>query len=311
MKRFLIAMVLAAIAVETASAQGLRNSLLNRRNRNNPATAAKQEAQPQMTRDDLKKVARGTNGVPALAFNQAPVDLVLEAYAAEVGKTVIPAPDLPKATITLRSLEGQTLTKKEYLEAIEVTLTMNGVVLEPRGDKFLRALPRKTVRTHGIALRMDEKGNLPEEGRVVSQMIVFKNIAVDEAQKALEGFKAPEGLFQVFERTNAILVTDTQENINRMLEVVRAIDIATPVIEDVFVRQVEYALATEIKNHLETIVTESQKDENPKKSGPKQSGAPGFGSSQPAQRPNSHRHRKTLLGVAHIRLPPHLCRYAR
>ena len=286
MKRFLIAMVLAAIAVETASAQGLRNSLLNRRNRNNPATAAKQEAQPQMTRDDLKKVARGTNGVPALAFNQAPVDLVLEAYAAEVGKTVIPAPDLPKATITLRSLEGQTLTKKEYLEAIEVTLTMNGVVLEPRGDKFLRALPRKTVRTHGIALRMDDKGNLPEEGRVVSQMIVFKNIAVDEAQKALEGFKAPEGLFQVFERTNAILVTDTQENINRMLEVVRAIDIATPVIEDVFVRQVEYALATEIKNHLETIVTESQKDENPKKSGPKQSGAPGFGSSQPAQRPS-------------------------
>ncbi|MBP3407252.1 MAG: hypothetical protein J6N18_14240, partial [Kiritimatiellae bacterium] len=289
MKRFLIAMVLMAVVTETVFAQGLRNRLLNRNRaqRNRPgAPAAKQEAQPQMTRDDLKNVSRGTNGVPALAFNQAPVDLVLEAYAAEVGKTIIPAPDLPKATITLRSLEGQTLTKKEYLEAIEVTLTMNGVVLEPRGEKFLRALPRKTVRTHGIALRMDDKGNLPEQGRVVSQMIVFKNIAVDEAQKALEGFKAPEGLFQVFERTNAILVTDTQENINRMLEVVRAIDIATPVIEDVFVRQVEYALATDIKEHLETIVTESQKDEQQKKSGPKQSGAPGFGSSQPSPRPS-------------------------
>ena len=279
-------MVLAAIAVESVFAQS-RLLNRNRAQRNRPgAPAAKQEAQPQMTREDLKSVARGTNGVPALAFNQAPVDLVLEAYAAEVGKTVIPAPDLPKATITLRSLEGQTLTKKEYLEAIEVTLTMNGVVLEPRGEKFLRALPRKTVRTHGIALRMDDKGNLPEQGRVVSQMIVFKNIAVDEAQKALEGFKAPEGLFQVFERTNAILVTDTQENINRMLEVVRAIDVATPVLEDVFVRQVEYALATDIKEHLETIVTESQKDEQQKKSGPKQSGAPGFGSSQPAQRPS-------------------------
>ena len=281
-------MVLAAIAVEPVFAQGLGRSLLNRGNRpqRGGAQAQKQEAQPQMTREDLKSVQRGTNGVPALAFNQAPLDLVLEAYAAEVGKTVIPAPDLPKATITLRSLEGQTLSKAEYLEAIEVTLTMNGVVLEPRGEKFLRALPRKTVRTHGIALRMDDKGNLPEQGRVVSQMIVFKNITVEEAQKALEGFKAPEGLFQVFERTNAILVTDTQENINRMLEVVRAIDIATPVTEDVFVRQIEYALATDIKEHLETIVTESQKDENPKKSGPKQSGAPGFGSSQPTQRPS-------------------------
>jgi len=273
------------VSAEVSFAQGLvRNRLLNRDR--TQGAAAKQEAQPQMTREDLKGVQRGTNGVPALALNQAPLDLVLEAYAAEVGKTIIPAPDLPKSTITLRSLEGQTLSKAEYLEAIEVTLTMNGVVLEPRGEKFLRALPRKTVRTHGIALRMDDKGNLPEQGRVVSQMIVFKNIAVDEAQKALEGFKAPEGLFQVFERTNAILVTDTQENINRMLEVVRVIDIATPVTEDVFVRQIEYALATDIKEHLETIVTESQKDENPKKSGPKQSGAPGFGSTQPSLRPS-------------------------
>ena len=262
-----------------------RPSLLNRgrfgTNRNVGNTGAKAEEQPQMTRDDLKNVPRGTNGVPALAFNQADINLVLEAYADEVGKTIIPAPDLPKAQITLRSLEGQTLSKAEYLEAIEVVLTMNGVVLEPRGEKFLRALPRKTVRTHGIPLLMHDKGNLPEQGRVVSQMIQFKNIDVEEAQKALEGFKAPEGLFQVFERTNAILVTDTQENINRMLEVVRAIDIATPVTEDVFVRQVEYALATDIKTHLEEIVKAAQEESQPKKSGPKQSGAPGFGSSTP------------------------------
>ena len=47
-------------------------------------------------------------------------------------------------------------------------------------------------------------------------------------------------------------------------------------------RQIEYALATDIKTHLETIVTESQKDNQQKQSGPKQSGAPGFGSSAPA-----------------------------
>ena len=283
--------IVSLMAVGAGFAQQLtRPNLLNRRNlgENRGAAANGRQqaaAQPEMTREDLKNVQRGTNGVPALAFNQAPVDLVLEAYATELGKTIIPAPDLPKATITLRSLEGQTLTKEEYLEAIELTLTMNGVVLEPRGDKFLRALPRKTVRTHGIPLKMEDKGNLPEQGRVVSQMIQFKNIEVAEAQKALEGFKAPEGLFQVFERTNAILVTDTQENINRMLEIVRAIDIATPVLEDVFVRQIEYALANDIKTHLETIVTESQKENQPKQSGPKQSGSPGFGSSQPTPRP--------------------------
>ena len=283
---FIVVMLVAGMAL----AQQNRPNLLNRRGlggnsqpRNGAAPGAqKQAAQPQMTREDLKSIPRGTNGVPALAFNQAPLDLVLEAYAAEVGKTIIPAPDLPKATITLRSLEDQVLTKEEYLEAIEVTLTMNGVVLDPRGEKFLRALPRKSVRTQGIPLLMQEKGNLPEQGRVVSQMIQFKNIELEEAQKALEGFKAPETTIQTFERTNAILVTDTQENINRMLEVIRAIDVATPVLEDVFVRQVEYALATDIKTHLEEIVKAAQEENQPKKTGPKQSGAPGFGSSTPS-----------------------------
>ena len=284
MNRKMFLLLLMTLAVSCVSLAQNRPGLLGKRpaNRGASAAAAQQEAQQPMSREDLKSVARGTNGVPALAFNQADVALVLEAYADEVGKTVIPAPDLPKAQITLRSLEGQILTKEEYLEAIELVLTMNGIVLEPRGKKFLRALPRKTVRTHGIPLKMEDKGNLPEQGRVVSQMIAFKNIEVAEAQKALEGFKAPEGLFQVFERTNAILVTDTQENINRMLEIARVIDVATPVTEDVFVRQIEYALAQDIKTHLETIVTESQKDTQQKQSGPKPSGAPGFGSSTPS-----------------------------
>ena len=284
MNRKMFLLLSMTLAVSCVSLAQNRPGLLGKRpaNRGASAAAARQETQQPMSREDLKSVPRGTNGVPALAFNQADVALVLEAYADEVGKTVIPAPDLPKAQITLRSLEGQILTKEEYLEAIELVLTMNGIVLEPRGKKFLRALPRKTVRTHGIPLKMEDKGNLPEQGRVVSQMIAFKNIEVAEAQKALEGFKAPEGLFQVFERTNAILVTDTQENINRMLEIARVIDVATPVTEDVFVRQVEYALAQDIKTHLETIVTESQKDTQQKQSGPKPSGAPGFGSSTPS-----------------------------
>lgn len=284
MNRKMFLLLSMTLAVSCVSLAQNRPGLLGKRpaNRGASAAAAQQETQQPMSREDLKSVPRGTNGVPALAFNQADVALVLEAYADEVGKTVIPAPDLPKAQITLRSLEGQILTKEEYLEAIELVLTMNGIVLEPRGKKFLRALPRKTVRTHGIPLKMEDKGNLPEQGRVVSQMIAFKNIEVAEAQKALEGFKAPEGLFQVFERTNAILVTDTQENINRMLEIARVIDVATPVTEDVFVRQIEYALAQDIKTHLETIVTESQKDTQQKQSGPKPSGAPGFGSSTPS-----------------------------
>ncbi len=279
-----VVLILLAFAAATCLAQGRRPNLLNRGPRTGPrgAAAAQQpEGANAAAEEAVKNAPKGTNGVPALVFDKAPMELVLKAYGDLVQKTIIPAPDLPKAEITLKSLEGQVLEKEEYLEAIEIVLGMNGVVLEPRGEKFLRALAKKTVRTKGIPILIKNKGNLPEQGRVVSQMITFQNILATEAQKALEGFKDPDGLFQVFERTNAILVTDTQENINRMLEIVREIDIASPVQEDVFTVQIKYALAADIKKALETIVTESQKEQPKETVTTKTSGTPGFTRSQP------------------------------
>ena len=284
MKKTIFALVAVLMVAAFAQNRGpmQRRNLLNRNMRGGQRGAERQSEESAAAAEDaVKNAPKGTNGVPALVFDKAPMELVLKAYGDLVQKTIIPAPDLPKAEITLKSLEGQVLEKEEYLEAIEVVLGMNGVVLEPRGEKFLRALAKKTVRTKGIPILLRNKGNLPEQGRVVSQMITFQNILATEAQKALEGFKDPDGLFQVFERTNAILVTDTQENINRMLEIVREIDIASPVMEDVFTVQIKYALAMDIKTALETIVTESQKEQPKETVTTKSSGTPGFTRNQP------------------------------
>lgn len=287
--RFAIMAAIAALASLTATAQGfqgLRRSSLLRGNGNSGgslsglprlAGAGQPAATTAEASADAEKPQMGTNGVPILAFSQSPVDMVLEAYAEQLGKTILPAPDIPKPTITLNSEKSTLLTKEEYLEAIEVVLSMNGIVLEPFGEKFVKALPRKTARVHGLPMITKVGDRLhPEKTRVISQLIQFKYIAVTEAQKALEGFKDPSGLFQVFERTNAILVTDIQENINRMLEIVKLIDVESPVLEDVFVRQIEFAVANDIKTMLEEIVAASQEEKRADSVGTNRSGSPGF-----------------------------------
>ena len=209
---------------------------------------------------DASGDAKPKTTTPALKFDNAPVDIILQAYAQETGKTLLFAPDAPKANITLKSQPEIELTKEEYIEAIEVVLSMNGIVLEPFGDKFIKVLARKTVRTDGIKITMEvPEGGHPEKSKVVSQMIQLKAITVAEAQKALEGFKKPDGLFQVFERTNSILVTDTQENVNRMMEIVKFIDQPMVATEEVNVRTIRYAKAEDIKKRLEELVAESQK----------------------------------------------------
>ena len=198
---------------------------------------------------------------PALNWDQAPVDMVLQAYGDQLNKTILKDPGTPNATISLKSKEGQKLTQDEYLEAIEVVLEMNGVHVEPYGEKFIRAIPRAKVRKDGVPLYMDISAvpDLFKDGRVISVRIQLKNIGTEEAQKALEGFKSDSGLLQIFERTNSILITDTWQNIQRMDEIIRSIDIATPVLENVFVRQIKNASAADIKTALEQIVQESQK----------------------------------------------------
>lgn len=257
----LVASLLAFVAAESASAQ----SLLNRNNRNlrgnnnrNAATSRLRASAPVQA----EAPAADENADPsAINWDATPVDIVLQAYGERVGKTVLKDPACPSATISLKSRPGQKLTDEEYIDAIETILEMNGVHLEPYGESFIRALPRKDVRKEGIPLIMDQETKLGESTRVVSMMIRFNNISTEEAQKVLEGLKSNNGVLLVFERTNSILATDTEQNINRMLEIAKAVDVETPVLENVYVRQIKNASAQEILEAIQKIVEESQKEQ--------------------------------------------------
>ena len=246
------------LTLTAANAQGLRpgRTLGNRLER--PATPrTSQTPQTSQTSDS----ASAESGGRSIEFNAAPVDMVFTVYQDLVGKTVLKDPQTPAATITLQPKKGQELSDEDKIEAIETVLEMNGIHIEPYGEKFVRALPRKDVRKDGIPLIMDPEAQLGESTRVVSLMIPFKNIAIDEAQKALEGFKSASGILLVFERTNSILVTDTEQIINRMREIAKAIDIASPVTETVEYIQIKYANANEVKQVIDSIVQESMKEQ--------------------------------------------------
>ena len=250
-----------AFAQDATPARSLRSLRSNGLRPAAVANTAPGAAQPAQSFDSADETA-DPKEAPALNWDATPVDIVFQTYGEQVGKTILKDPAVPNATITLKSREGQKLTKEEYLEAIEVVLEMNGIHLEPYGEKFIRAVPRGKARKEGIPLYMDIT-DVPEDakdGRVISVMISFKSIATDEAQKALENFKSDTGMLNVFERTNSILVTDTWQNIKRMDEIAKAMDISSPVLEQVFVYQVENASANDIKTALEQIVQESQKE---------------------------------------------------
>ena len=261
MKKIVTAVLLAAMALAATAQQ--RQRLGQRLRSGGLRQSSRQAAAPATAEQNDPGAVTMSGETSVMNMDGAALELVLKIYGELVKKTIIVDPAVQGTlnnTIKFKSAPGQNLTDEERIFAYETILEMNQIHLEPFGDSFIRALPRKDVRKEGIPLIMDPDTQLGESGKVVSMMINFKNIGTDEAQKVLEGLKSNSGVLLVFERTNSILVTDTEQNINRMLEIARSVDVATPVTENVFVRQIQNASANDIKTALEAIVQESQKE---------------------------------------------------
>lgn len=263
----LVLLLVAVLFAAQASAQSLLGNRLNRSPRTtalnqtaqtgSATTAAATGAQTSQRTSD-PGASKVDVGGRSIEFNGAALDIVLMVYGNLVGKTVLKDPSVPAASITLQPKQGQDLTDEDKILAIETVLEMNGVHLEPYGEKFVRAIPRGNARKDGIPLLLDADAELGDSTRVVSLMMTFNNIPLDEAQKALEGLKSDKGVLNVYERTSSILVTDTEMIINRMREIAKQLDKPTPVLENVFVRQIVHASASEIRTVLQGIVDDAK-----------------------------------------------------
>jgi len=194
-----------------------------------------------------------------LEFLAAPLDIVLEEYSEHTGRTLLMGPKIPQASVTLRSRGS--LPIEEYLNAIETVLGMHGVALHDEGDFFTRVLARSEARKVA-PMTIEKPGEqFGDIGRLVSQMIRLKSIEVSEAEGAVDKLTSEFSTFTPFEAINSFLLTDSAENINRVMDLLEYIDVPIQALEKPFIVQIKYAIAADIKAKLEEIITEAQKEE--------------------------------------------------
>lgn len=202
----------------------------------------------------------------ALNFQDASADLVVMEYALRTGRTILKAPNVPQVAITLRTTPDHELSDEQYLRAIREVLNLHGIVLKEEGDDFIRVLSAAEAAQHALVTEFaGEDGVLapsPENGAVVQKMIELKYIGIDEAQPVITSLVRQGAKIQTIERTNSILVTDSAENVNRVVEILSYMDKPVVAREEPNIRPIKYAKATDIKSRLEEIVNEAKADEN-------------------------------------------------
>jgi len=169
------------------------------------------------------------------------------------GRAVIRPQALPSPTFTFDS-QGP-LTREELILAIESLLSINGIGVAPLGDKFVKVVPISNIRTEAPELVVRTLIGEPPSGKVVSKL--FRLTYLDSAtfQTQIQPFLSPGfGTIIPFQNSNAVIVTDTVSNLQRLEYVVSEVDKPSRLNIETKFYTLLYATASEIGAQINTLI---------------------------------------------------------
>ena len=179
---------------------------------------------------------------------------VLDILQKWTGKTVLRPQALPPNLYTLNLPVGA--TRSEALLAIETLLNLNGIAVIQQGDRFLKVVPNNVAKSESPSLITESTLSLPASGRVASKIFVLKHAngqeVVTQIASMLNATLATPPIY--FGRNNAILVTDSIMNLQKIETLLNQLD--RPQLDVVATKMynLKHAIATDIVTKLNTLL---------------------------------------------------------
>ena len=196
----------------------------------------------------------GTDKVGPMVLRDETIGQVLELLQRWTGKTVLRPQALPASLYTL-SLPA-TATRNDALLAIETLLTLNGVAVIQQGDKFLKVVPNSVAKAESPTLLSESTLLLPASGRVASKIFLLKHANGQEVVTQIQGMlNSTLGTPPVFfGRNNAILVTDSIMNLQKIETLLAQLD--RPQLDVIATKlyNLKHAMATDMVNKLTALL---------------------------------------------------------
>ena len=159
-----------------------------------------------------------------IKFGDITIDAALEMLERWSGRTVLHPAGLPATSLSF-SL-NQKVTREEAREALETLLTLNGIAVTPLGTRFLKVTPLNLARSEAPDFIEGSTLGLTSSGRIASKLFQLKFLRVGEFAPQITGLlnagvaSAPV----VFEKTNAMLLTDALSNLQRIETLLARLD---------------------------------------------------------------------------------------
>ena len=111
-------------------------------------------------------------------------------------------------------------------QALQTILDVSGYAYEREGNliKVMTAEKMKKIKVEQLAIKQATK----KEAELVTRIFSLNFADVEKLKKSVEKMLSSRGKIESDERTNTLIVTDIQENIDQIAEIAQRLDVRTP-----------------------------------------------------------------------------------
>ena len=188
-------------------------------------------------------------------FEGVPLQSVLE-YMSEAADLIILGETKVEGKVNI--LSKQPLNREEAVELLIVVLSENGYAAIRRGERMLKIVGKDKALIEDLPVRSGANPeDIPKNDLMVTQIIPIRFGNAGQLIENITELLPDYATISANDGSNAIILTDTQQNIHRIAEIVSALDTSISSISEIRVFPLVYADAKQLADVIKGLFESS------------------------------------------------------
>ena len=188
-----------------------------------------------------------------LNFRNAPLEMVLN-YLSDAAGLIIVLDTRVSGNVTIK---GSHLTRDEAVDLLNSVLNKNNYAAM-RNGRTLTIVDKNDAKTRDIPVKTgNDPEEIPKNAEIVTQIIPIRFVEARQLVSDLTSFVSPQATVVANEAGNSIVITDTQQNIRHLTEIIKAIDSSAQSETEIRVFRLKYASPIDVASELSSIFPSS------------------------------------------------------
>ena len=210
-------------------------------------------ADPQTGKPSTSAIADDAN--LTMNFEGVPLQSVLE-YMSEAADLIILGETKVEGKVNI--LSKQPLNREEAVELLIVVLNENGYAAIRRGERMLKIVGKDKALIEDLPVRSGANPeDIPKNDLMVTQIIPIRFGNAGQLIENITELLPDYATISANDGSNAIILTDTQQSIHRIAEIVSALDTSISSISEIRVFPLVYADAKQLADVIKGLFQSS------------------------------------------------------